>query len=687
MERRKEIIVFAFNPTYSITLVYSLLLAFSFLIAFDFETIVLGTKIRNDYKGEITIIHTYSRFKKALSIALASTLILSLGTLPNLAHASESGLSFPTNTSFSNTSTPTFEEKIVVKIKQQAFLPSKEGKLQLQQELSPLSAVPQLSFEPLISEQLLPSANKGIAANHFASVFDRYYYSKIPAGADIEQLLQKLRSVSLVEEAYLSKKPELANAPIPNTTPVLPGDDPRFSLQNYAQAAPLGINAPYAWQFEGGDGKGIKWADVEWNWALNHEDLVAHNIQLLPGGTNDGDASHGTAVVGVVSAVDNAIGNIGLANKATPIVSSLVRSGGTAEAILAATQVLSPGDVILLEIQIGYGGPWLPIETQPAEFDAIQYATSLGIVVVEAGANGGADLDQYKHWDNKYIFNRDLPDFKDSGAILVGAGSSTVPHYRLGFSSHGNRIDAYGIGENVATLSATSTASTTGYTDYFNGTSSASPVVVGAIVQLQGIAKAKFGVPYSPAEIRRILRWLPFNTPTADIANDRIGMLPNLKQIITNLPTPGAVPNDTTAPLAPTNLVVNTTSGTVNLNWTASTDNVGLIGYDIYVNNDPFTKARSTSNSATISGLPNGSYTFTVKARDGFSNLSTASNSVTVQVQVDPCPAPWSASSTYVQDNIVTYNGVKYQAKWWTQNDRPDLKSGPNDVWTVLGPC
>ncbi|WP_419149786.1 carbohydrate-binding protein [Paenibacillus alvei] len=33
----------------------------------------------------------------------------------------------------------------------------------------------------------------------------------------------------------------------------------------------------------------------------------------------------------------------------------------------------------------------------------------------------------------------------------------------------------------------------------------------------------------------------------------------------------------------------------------------------------------------------------------------------TVQVQVDPCPAPWSASSTYVQGDIVSYNGVKYQ--------------------------
>ncbi|MFD0712934.1 carbohydrate-binding protein [Paenibacillus sp. GCM10027626] len=33
----------------------------------------------------------------------------------------------------------------------------------------------------------------------------------------------------------------------------------------------------------------------------------------------------------------------------------------------------------------------------------------------------------------------------------------------------------------------------------------------------------------------------------------------------------------------------------------------------------------------------------------------------------------------------MTYNGKKYQAKWWTQNERPDLKSGQWDVWQLLG--
>jgi chitinase len=47
------------------------------------------------------------------------------------------------------------------------------------------------------------------------------------------------------------------------------------------------------------------------------------------------------------------------------------------------------------------------------------------------------------------------------------------------------------------------------------------------------------------------------------------------------------------------------------------------------------------------------------------------------------CPAAWSASATYVGGNTVSYNGHKYTAKWWTQNETP----GNHDVWTDNGTC
>jgi chitinase len=49
------------------------------------------------------------------------------------------------------------------------------------------------------------------------------------------------------------------------------------------------------------------------------------------------------------------------------------------------------------------------------------------------------------------------------------------------------------------------------------------------------------------------------------------------------------------------------------------------------------------------------------------------------------CTAPaWSSTAIYVNGNQVSYNGRKWQAKWWTQGDVPGGSAG---VWTDLGPC
>jgi predicted chitinase len=47
------------------------------------------------------------------------------------------------------------------------------------------------------------------------------------------------------------------------------------------------------------------------------------------------------------------------------------------------------------------------------------------------------------------------------------------------------------------------------------------------------------------------------------------------------------------------------------------------------------------------------------------------------------CAAPWSSSSVYVGGNTASYNGRNWQAKWWTQNERP----GASDVWSDQGAC
>ncbi|MFI1607725.1 cellulase family glycosylhydrolase, partial [Streptomyces griseofuscus] len=91
----------------------------------------------------------------------------------------------------------------------------------------------------------------------------------------------------------------------------------------------------------------------------------------------------------------------------------------------------------------------------------------------------------------------------------------------------------------------------------------------------------------------------------------------------------GGGTTDTTAPTAPTGLAVSgTTASSVSLKWSASTDNVGVTGYDVYRGS---TKVGSTtSTSYTDSGLSaSTAYSYTVKAKDAAGNVSAASGAVT----------------------------------------------------------
>lgn len=86
---------------------------------------------------------------------------------------------------------------------------------------------------------------------------------------------------------------------------------------------------------------------------------------------------------------------------------------------------------------------------------------------------------------------------------------------------------------------------------------------------------------------------------------------------------------DNQPPTTPTNLVANNpTASTVALSWTASTDNVGVTGYDVYANN--VLKATVAGTSTTVQGLASSTtYNFHVIAKDAAGNSSSQSNTAT----------------------------------------------------------
>jgi hypothetical protein len=87
---------------------------------------------------------------------------------------------------------------------------------------------------------------------------------------------------------------------------------------------------------------------------------------------------------------------------------------------------------------------------------------------------------------------------------------------------------------------------------------------------------------------------------------------------------------DTIAPSAPTGLASpGKTATTVDLTWTASTDNIGVTAYDVY--NGATLAITVTTTSATVTGLTTATpYVFTVKARDARGNVSAASAALNV---------------------------------------------------------
>lgn len=105
---------------------------------------------------------------------------------------------------------------------------------------------------------------------------------------------------------------------------------------------------------------------------------------------------------------------------------------------------------------------------------------------------------------------------------------------------------------------------------------------------------------------------------------------------------------DTVAPTAPGNLAsTGKTSSSVSLAWTASTDNVGVTGYDVYRGADKV--ATSTTTAATVTGLsPRTAYAFTVRARDLAGNTSPVSNTAAVTTDDGPVPAGFKQAAPYL---------------------------------------
>jgi len=339
-----------------------------------------------------------------------------------------------------------------------------------------------------------------------------------------------LNNLGAVEFAYLQTLQMPPPYDIPPDTPDL------VALQTYRRPDP-GLNFDAAWE-AGARGAGVRLSDCEYGWVYDHEDLNEIDLQLEPGQTIDPDvytygwAEHGTAVVGETSAMVNEYGCSGLVPDAEVYTYPewTVEEGyRRVTCITNAIANSSVGDVVLLEMQTQYyGDNYGPAELDPAVWTVVNAGTDAGVVVVGAAGNGNQNLDSGTY--QEYL------DRGDSGAIIVGAGSSNTSHNKLGFSTYGSRVNVQGWGENVFTLGYGWYAAYGGdplqyYTNGFSGTSSASPFVASACVALQGLCEDLYGVRMSSVELRQLL----IDTGIPQGSGGHIGPFPDMVAAIADL--------------------------------------------------------------------------------------------------------------------------------------------------------
>ncbi len=151
--------------------------------------------------------------------------------------------------------------------------------------------------------------------------------------------------------------------------------------------------------------------------------------------------------------------------------------------------------------------------------------------------------------------------------------------------------------------------------------------------------------------------------------------------------TPGDS-SDTEVPTIPTNVSVsNITQTSATIYWDAATDNIEVVGYDLYQNND-FISTSTITEFDLINLNPDTTYSIALKAKDAAGNMSDFSNSVTfITLPSDTNDQCINGISSYpytqgFEDNLGNWTQSTTDDFDWSFNSgtTPSNGTGPNSA-------
>lgn len=273
----------------------------------------------------------------------------------------------------------------------------------------------------------------------------------------------------------------LADGEQPSAAAIVPAD-PFFT--NGTQAFHTAIGSLQAWEADV-TGRSIKVAVIDSGIDPDHPDLQA-NIgaytyceDFAAGKTNgyitngpEDNGGHGTHVAGIIAAVTNTLGGLGVAPEASiysykaldyeldSLGKYTSKSTGNTWAIREGVYWAMDNGVEVINMSLGGSGADPTLET------AIAAANAAGILVVAAAGNNNSSALFYPA-----AFN---------GVLAVGA-LNTDNSTRAFFSNYGSWVDVAAPGVNIRSTYKNGTY------NYLNGTSQASPIVAGVAALLYSI--------------------------------------------------------------------------------------------------------------------------------------------------------------------------------------------------------
>ncbi|WP_312305483.1 endonuclease [Chryseobacterium sp.] len=163
--------------------------------------------------------------------------------------------------------------------------------------------------------------------------------------------------------------------------------------------------------------------------------------------------------------------------------------------------------------------------------------------------------------------------------------------------------------------------------------------------------------PVSQAEIRR-------NNASYTYQGNRNPFIdnPNYVNLIWGSQQPSG---DTQAPTTATGLNISgKTSNSISLAWNASTDNVGVTAYDVYMNGS--LKATVSTASTTVSGLSSSTtYSFYIVAKDAAGNSSSNSSTVSGTTNAGSTTTP-STGCTNENFETIPATSASYTTRTWS---------------------